>query len=38
MYNLYPGHISKEFYELLDQYYQSAVDVDLIEFLLGDGQ
>lgn len=38
MYNLYPGHISKQFYELLAQYYQADVDMDIICFLLGDGQ
>jgi len=36
MFSLYPGHINDEFYELLEEI--AAWDIDLIEFLLGDGQ
>jgi hypothetical protein len=36
MFSLYPGHISEEFYELVE--YTAWNDIDLIEFLLGDGQ
>ena len=36
MYNLYPGHISDGFYQLIENIAYN--DIDLIEFLLGDGQ
>ena len=36
MYNLYPGHISNVFYQLIEDI--AYDDIDLIEFLLGDGQ
>lgn len=36
MFNLYPGHVSDDFFELLDEI--ASEDIDLIEFLLGDGQ
>jgi hypothetical protein len=36
MFNLYPGHVADGFYELIEEI--AAWDIDLIEFLLGDGQ
>lgn len=36
MFNLYPGRISDDFADLLELY--AWDEVDLIEFLLGDGQ
>lgn len=36
MFNQYPGHIADSFFELIDQL--ASEDIDLIEFLLGDGQ
>ena len=36
MFNLYPGSIADGFYELIEEIAND--DIDLIEFLLGDGQ
>jgi hypothetical protein len=36
MFNLYPGRIADGFYELIEEI--APWDIDLIEFLLGDGQ
>jgi hypothetical protein len=36
MFNQYPGHITDEFYQLIEEL--ACDDIDLIEYLLGDGQ
>ena len=36
MFNLYPGHVVDSFFELIEEI--ASEDIDLIEYLLGDGQ
>lgn len=36
MFNQYPGHVTDGFFELIDEI--ASDDIDLIEYLLGDGQ
>jgi hypothetical protein len=36
MFNQYPGHITDGFYELIEEI--ESKDIDLIQYLLGDGQ
>jgi len=36
VFNAYVGQIGEEFYEMLEEFYE--YDLDMLEFLLGDGQ
>lgn len=36
MFNLYPGHVADSFFVLIEEI--ASEDIDLIEYLLGDGQ
>lgn len=38
MFNLYPGTVSPAFYVMLAEHYRTVDDMDMINFLLGDGQ
>ena len=36
MFNVYQFQVGEEFYEMLEAFYEN--DLDMLEFLLGDGQ